>query len=435
MEFSREKNLIWRTPVRAGKSSPVLTRRHIFLTAFENRKLITQCFDRKTGKLLWERDVERSRAEDVNPLNHPAAITPVTDGENVYVLFKDFGLISYDAEGAVRWKTPLGPFSNVMGLGASPILAGDSIVLLADQFQNSYIAAFDRRNGEVRWKIARDETESWGTPLLFASPGAPPLILTASRGQFGAHLLATGKRVSSRQGLSPTIVASPVLAKDKQGRDTMFVFGYGSDAATPFSTLLDRYDKNHDGKLSPDEYKGSAFILGIATYGGAGDLIVTKEMWDAKQREVIGPSRLTAIRLEPDSGGADGRAVHPRELWRYDKSFTGVIPCPILYEGILYVVKNGGILTSFDPETGEVTKMARVPGALGGYSASPVAADGKLFLVNEDGKAAVVRAGRDWELITINDLGESCHATPALSEGRIYLRTGEALYCFGAHQR
>ncbi len=434
-EFGRDKNVHWRTPVRPGKSSPVLTHNHIFLTAFENRRLITQCFDRKTGKMLWERGLDRPRAEDVNPLNNPAAITPVTDGENVYVLFKDFGLISYDADGNVRWKVPLGPFSNVMGLGASPILAEDSIVLLADQYENSYIAAFDRRNGEIRWKIARDESESWGTPLFYGLPGAAPLILTASRGQFGAHQLANGNRAFSQQGLSPTIVASPILGKDKLGQHTVFVFGYGADSATPFSNLLEKYDKNHDGKLSPDEYEGSAFILGIGTYGGNRDLIVTKEMWDAKQREVIGPSRLVAIRIERDPGGKESHTIRTRELWRYDKSFTGVIPSPILYEGVLYVVKNGGILTSFDAETGEVTKMGRIPGVLGGYSASPVAADGKLFLLNEDGKAAVLRAGRDWEVITVNDLGESCYGTPALSDGRIYLRTGEALYCFGTHQR
>src|SRR5437660_1273448 len=125
IEFGKDKNAIWRTPVRPGKSSPVLTDRRIFLTGFENGKLYTQCFDRKTGKLLWERAEVRAREEDVNPLNHPAAITPVTDGENVYVFFKDFGMISYDPTGAVRWKVPLGPFSNSMGLGASPIIAGD----------------------------------------------------------------------------------------------------------------------------------------------------------------------------------------------------------------------------------------------------------------------------------------------------------------------
>jgi outer membrane protein assembly factor BamB len=144
---------------------------------------------------------------------------------------------------------------------------------------------------------------------------------------------------------------------------------------------------------------------------------------------VIGPNRLMAIRLERDPAAPNSIRTH--ELWRYDKSFVGVVPSPLLYGGVLYIVRNGGILTSFDPETGAVLKAGRVQGALGGYSASPVAAEGKLFLASEDGKVSVVRAGKEWELLTLNDLGENCYGTPALSEGRIYVRTAEALYCFG----
>jgi outer membrane protein assembly factor BamB len=420
----KDENTVWRTPVRSGKSSPVLTRRHIFLTAFENGKLFTQCFDRETGKLLWERSEERVRDEVANALNHPAAITPVTDGENVYAFFKDWGLISYDARGNARWKVPLGPFTTSMGLGSSPILAGESVVLVADQLEGkSFVAAFDCRNGEIRWKTARDESEGWGTPVLY---NQAPLILTASRGQLGAHLITDGTRAWSQDGLGTAIVASPALEGD-----TIFAFGYGSDTPAPFDARLSKYDKNQDGQLSPDEYGSDPFIHGIGKYVGDRDLIVTRDEWAEKQREVMGPNRLTAIRLERDRNGVIG----PRELWRYDKNFTGVIPSPLLYDGVLYVVRNGGILTAFDPQTGNVLKAARVDGAIGGYSASPVAADGKLFLANEDGKLAVLRAGTDWEVLAVEDLGESCYATPALSKGHIYLRTNDALYCFANRKR
>ena len=429
IEVGKSRNLIWRTPVRPGKSSPVLTARSLFLTGYDKGKLITQCFDRATGQLLWERAESRAHRQDVNLLNNPAAITPVTDGENVYVFFKDFGLISYDAAGRLRWKVPLGPFTNSMGLGASPIVAGDSIILVADQISGSYIAAFDRRNGEIRWKTARQESEGWGTPLLYTPPGSAPLILTAGQGQYGAHRVADGKRVFSHPGLSPGMVASPVL-----DHDTIFAFGYGADhGPSLFGGMLARLDKNHDGQLTPDEYQDipgdtsdhqlTATLTGMGKYMGNRDGIVTQDKWDAWGRHTGGPTGLVAVHLEGDA---------PRDLWRYDKGFAGVIPSPLLYDGVLYVIKNGGILTAFNPATGEVFKTGRIAGALGGYSASPVAAQGRIFIVSEEGKLAVLRAGRDWAVLAVSDLGEGMFATPALSAGRIYVRTDEALYCFGA---
>ena len=434
VEFDKTRNLIWRTPVRAGKSSPVLSEHHVFITGFEKEKLFTECFDRLTGKLLWERSEIRTVKPEGNLLNNAAAITPVTDGENVYVFFKDAGLISYDAAGKLRWKVPLGPFVNSMGLGASPILAGDSIVLQVDQVTNSYIAAFNRRNGEIQWKTPREESESWTTPLLYQPAGSAPMIVTAGPGQYGAHRLEDGKRMFSQPGLSPAMIASPVM-----DRDTIFAFGYGADSPSPFSKALARLDKNHDGQLTPDEYQDipgdtpdhqiAAVYIAMANYMGNRDGIVTQDKWDAWGRHVGGPTGLLAVRLESAANGDN--AIHPRELWRFDKGFAGVIPSPLIYDGVLYVVKNGGILTAFNPATGEIWKAGRVKGALGGYSASPVAADGKVFIVSEEGKIAVLRAGRDWEVLAVNDLGEGAFATPALSAARIYVRTDEALYCFG----
>jgi outer membrane protein assembly factor BamB len=220
-------------------------------------------------------------------------------------------------------------------------------------------------------------------------------------------------------------VASPIL-----NDNSLFVLGYGSESGAPFDSRLERLDKNRDGQLSPDEYSTDAFLHGIGKYVGNRDLIVTREEWDEKQREVIGPNRLLAVRLEPQHS-----AINLRELWRYDRNFTGVIPSPLLYEGILYFVKNGGILTALDATTGTELKTGRLEGAIGGYSSSPVAAGGKLILANEDGKVVVVRAGANWRVEAVNDIGESCYATPALSAGHVYLRTTEALYRFGVERR
>src|SRR5262245_44521030 len=185
IQFGRDSNTVWRRPARRGKSSPVLTSRHVFLTAFEKEKLFTLCFDRRNGKLVWEQGLDRPRQQDrySDTLNEPASITPVTDGENVYVFFQDYGLISYDAAGNLRWKVPLGPFTNSMGLAASPIIGADLIVLQIDQLQNSYVIAFDRRNGEIRWKTPRAEQEGWATPILYRMGDGKPFVLTAGWGQ------------------------------------------------------------------------------------------------------------------------------------------------------------------------------------------------------------------------------------------------------------
>ena len=419
--FGKNKNVLWRTPVRLGKSSPVLTRRHIFLTASDKGKLYTQCFDRKSGKLRWERSVDRPHTEIANRLNHEAAITPVTDGENVYAFFKDFGFVSYDAEGKLRWKTSLGPFINTQGLGASPILAGDSVILVADQWENSYIAAFDRNSGEMRWKVARDETEGWGTPLVYASKSAGPQIVTTSRGQFGMHRADDGRRAVTVKGLATAIVASPVL-----DGDTVYAFGYGVETPAPFLPRLEKLDKNRDGKLSSDEYGDDPILNNVATNAGNQDGIVSEDEWDVFAKRVLGPNALIAIRIEKDGA---------RELWRYDKNFTSVIPSTLAYKNVLYIVRNGGILTTHSAATGEVIKTGRIAGALGGYSSSPVAAEGKVWIASEEGKVSVFRAGGDWEVLAVNDVGEGCYATPALAGGVIYLRTDEALYAFGSGDR
>jgi hypothetical protein len=179
----------------------------------------------------------------------------------------------------------------------------------------------------------------------------------------------------------------------------------------------------------------SPYLIGIGQFVGNRDGIVTQEKWEERQRLSIAPSSLLAIHLEPDPDHLADPPMRTRELWGYEKSYIGVVPSPLFYEGCLYLVKSGGLLTSFDAGTGQVAKAGPVAGALGAYSASPVAAEGKVYLASEDGKVTVLKASHDWEVITINYLGEGCYATPALSGGHIYVRTSEALYRFGTVRR
>lgn len=422
-EFGPDKNLLWKSAVAPGKSSPILTARHVFLTAFAGEKLLTQCFDRGTGKLLWERSVGRERKANTHRLNEPAAITPVTDGSNVYVFFEDWGLLSYDDAGELRWKTPLGPFTNAQGLGISPILADGLLVLQVDQLAGSYIAAFDPSNGETVWKTEREERDAWSTPVVYRSDGGSAQILTVGDRRMGAHDLKSGKRTFTLPALAGAIVASPVLAGN-----TLYAFGYSFGRPLPFDARLAKLDKNGDGVLGIGEYEDNAWLTGMARFSGNQDGVLNRAEWDDVVRRLDGPSRLVAMRLEP---GAEGGVLRASEIWKYEKSFVGVIPSPLLYDGVLYFVKNGGILTAMDAATGKMLKQGRLKDAIDPYSASPVAADGKIYFASETGKLSVVAPGAAWEVIAVNDLNEEIYATPALSDGKIFVRTMGGLYCFG----
>jgi outer membrane protein assembly factor BamB len=216
------------------------------------------------------------------------------------------------------------------------------------------------------------------------------------------------------------MVAAPIL-----DGDTLYAFGYGARNRTPFSRMLDSNDKNKDGRITPDEYNGVNVLNAVGRYLGNKDGVITEEKWNIwlDHMGTNEPTGLFSFNLAGEK---------PTVGWRFEKGFESVVPTPLIHDGILYSVKNGGILTAFDAKTGEVTKTARIPGALGGYSSSPVLAAGNLYLANEEGKVSVIRPGREWELLQLNDLKEEIFATPALSAGRIYLRTGEALYCFAS---
>ena len=428
-EFGPGKNMVWKSSVRRGKSSPVLTEKHLFVTAHADDKLYTQCFDRHTGKLLWEQSVDRKQNPLIHQLNEPAAITPVTDGTNVYVFFRDFGLLSYDAAGKLRWQRPLGPFTNAIGLSSSPILVDGWLILQVDQYIDSYIATFNLDTGETLWKTSRAETKGWSTPIVYRPrEKGRAQILTVGDRLFGAYQLNTGKRTFTADTLASAIVASPVIADDM-----FYAFGYNNEGRPrPFDEQLSKFDKDGDGKVSAQETKDDAWMNGLAKFAGDRDGLLTRVEWDEAMKERDGPSSLVAFRLKLD---ADGEAVRASEIWRDEKSFTGVVPSPLVYQNVLYYVKNGGILAALDANVGKTLKQSRVQGALDPFSASPVAAESKIYIASESGKIVVIKPGADWEVIAVNDLKQDTFATPALSKGKIFVRTSESLYCFGGEEK
>ena len=431
VEFGPHRNVIWKTPLPPGHSSPVLARTRIFVTAFEGNKLFTICLDRKTGRLLWQREVPRNRKDRLQTPNNPASPSPVTDGENVYAFFQDFGLISYSGDGKERWKIPLGPFNSFFGMGASPILSNDILLLACDQNTNSYMLAVNKNTGRQRWRIERPGVISgYSTPILFKPPTGPMQVIVPESFQLSAYSVETGQRVWWVRGLACEMKSIPAVEAG-----TLYINGWGMPenqpgkqvAIPPFEEILPKFDKDNDRRISKaeptDERLKRELYFDIFDLNGDG-YIDAKE-WDMYRAMMAAENGLLAIKL---GGSGDMTATSIR--WRYQKPVPQV-PSTLLYKGVLYMVNDGGRLISFDPATGAVIKEGRLEGAIDKYFASPVAADDKVYLVGEAGAVSVLKAGGDWQILAVNAMDDECFATPAIANGRIYIRTRSALYCFG----
>jgi len=432
LEFGPRKNVIWQTPLPKGYSSPVLTADRIFLTAVENDKLWAICVARADGKILWRREVPRPRKQKLHASNHPASPSAVTDGSNAYFFFTDFGLISFTAEGQERWRHPLGPFNNPFGMGASPVLAGRTLIMNCDSETGSFLLAVDRDTGKQKWRVERpDSTRGFSTPLLYQPSDGPMQVLVTGSYRLTAYAVENGETVWWVGGLTWQLKPTPVM-----GRDTIYVLGWAGGAdegqqenVPPFAEVLQSWDKDHDGKLAKAEIPDEKITKNWAETDLDGDGFLDSRDWKFYQSKRSVQNGVNAFRL-----GGHGDMTEKSFLWRYTKSLPNV-PSPLLYKDVLYLVKEGGILTALEPATGKMLKQGRLTGAPGAYFSSPVAADGKLFTISEEGKASVLKPGGDWEILQVNTLEDECNATPAIVDGRIYLRTHTALWCFGLNPR
>lgn len=386
------------------------------MTAFEGESRLTLCFDLQSGKKLWQQALIANRFERKSKPNDAASSTPTTDGTNVYVFFSGFGLIAYSSKGGELWRKPLGPFNPPHGMASSPILAGGNLILVADQVTNSYIAAFDVLSGREKWRTPRGNfVGGYATPVLAGND-----VVVSGPIEMLAYSSVTGERrwTIPRMGVMP--VASPVSEGDR-------VFAY-NDAVPPFESLARELkgDRNGDGKLEPDEFPDPSFkeaVLAIDRNYGNGDGAIDQKEWDNALRLMNTMNAFVGVRV--------GRA-EATELWRGTK-FLADSASPLFYQEILYLVRNGGILSSVDPGTGTILRQERLPDFVGNIFASPVAADGKIYIANEPGKVAVVSAGQAWLTLAVNDLHDHCYATPAIAAGTIIIRTERVLWAFREH--
>lgn len=394
------ENILWRTPIPGlAHSSPIVWGNLIFVTtavssdatasfrpglygdgdASKDRsrhRWILYALDKRTGKIIWERVAHEGEPIEKRHIKSTYAnSTPATDGRIVVAWFGSHGVHAFDVSGRFLWKVDLGRIdlgaydipTFEWGPASSPIIWNNLVILQCDTQTDSFLLALDAITGKTVWKTDRDEIPSWGTPTVVETPSGPELVANASNFIRG-YDPRTGKELW-RLGRSSRITApTPIFSEG------LFVVASGRGPERP---------------------------IFVVKPGSRGDLTLSG---DKTSSEAVVWSRT-------------GRGSY--------------MPTPLIYNGILYVLANNGTFDAYNLKTGAEIYRQRLPLIGSGYSASPVAADGKIYLSNEDGEILIVAAGEKFSHVATNSIGELLMATPAMSEGVMFVRSSASLIAIG----
>jgi outer membrane protein assembly factor BamB len=429
-------HLAWRTPLPPGHSSPVIAAQRIFLTAAEGDDLLTICLELAHGRELWRRVAPRDRHQVIDNRNGPAAPTPVTDGERVIAFFGDFGLIAYDLDGRELWRHPLGPFNNLYGIGASPILAGDLVILPIDQHHGSFLLALDKSTGALRWRTERAEASSGhSTPVLHQPEGGELQIVLPGSFFLTGYTASSGERLWWVSGLSFEMKSTPAVENG-----VLFINGYGSPfnepgqevRLTPFDQVLAERDANRDQRIEAAEAPNDLVREWLDFVDLDRDGSLNRVDWEYFQRALASRNGLLAVRLP----GADERndLTGTHILWTYHEKVPQ-LPSPVAANGVLLMVNDRGIATTLRTSTGEVIAQDRLEGAIDSYYASPIAADGRFYVLSRTGKLVVLASDGRLEPLAVSDLDDLANATPAAVADRLLVRTDSALWAFAGPEQ
>ena len=445
--FGPTSNRLWQAAVPPGHSSPAIWGDHIFITGLENNTLVVIALRRRDGAVLWRHPAPSDQLEKVHPFSNAAASTPATDGQRVYAYFGSYGLLAHDFTGKEVWRKPLPAPPTQYGAATSPIVFDGQVILQLDGNNGrSELLALDSRTGAPVWRSPRPLLrESWSTPIVWTHDGRDEIITVGSN-RLSAHSAGDGTELWWVGGLTSAPITSAVF-----GGGMLFAsaFGGGSPAepigVPRWDTLIERYDANKDAVLTANETLREDDIhlrpdVAKSVPGAtvpwptmmryadrSKDGIVTKGEWDA-MLALLRSNEDNVLAIRP-GGGGDSSDSHV--AWKGSRGVSEM-PSPLFYQGRLYFVRNGGMVTSYIPDSGRLVLDRQRLGTLGMYVASPVAADGRIYAASESGTVVVFRAGDTLEVLARNDLGESITATPAIADHKLYVRTAKHLWAFGS---
>ena len=399
------------------------------------------CIERNSGKILWSQVVPAEQIEKVHSVSSPAAPTAAADGERVYVYFGSYGLLCYDFAGNQQWSAPLQVPQTEDGHSSSPIVLGESVVLSRIVGNDSCVLAVDRKSGKTVWKESQRRTMgSSSTPIVWEKH-----LVIHLNDMIESLDPSDGTRIWSVSAATSG-TSTPVI-----GNNVLFV-GTWSRLGEPdqrgklpdFEALVAQYDKDDNMHISESEFPDDMVlsrrpeienVKGDQTYVKPffkmidfnQDGQIDKAEWTKIVESVGSTIREHGLAAIKPGGKGDVTATHV--LWQ-EKRFIPEVPSPLYYDGRVYMIKNGGLVSCMDVDSGKLLYRERL-GAAGLYCSSPICANGRIYIASTKGVITVFAAGDTLQVLARNNLEEQVFATPAVVENKLYVRTVKHMYAFG----
>lgn len=427
-EFGPEKNLKWKVAVPAGLSCPSVAGDQIYLTTFENGTLAVLALSLADGSEVWRQTIPAKSIEAYHKTEgSPAAASVATDGTHVVAYFGSYGLICFDSEGTLLWKSelPLAETHNGFGSGVSPILVDGRVILVRDLANESTMLSLDVKTGDQQWKITRSSLlTAYGTPIVWDTPLGKELVVPAAL-MLQGYDLATGKEKWVIRNLPAVNCTSPVVAGD------LLVYAGWSPGdeefkMPTFDELLKGSDTNGNEAISAEECKNSFLANFFENNDTDKDGEIERSEWDVQIEFLTkGVNRMVAIKP-----GAMGDATASHVVWEKKRGLP-YVPSVLGYQNRIYVIKDGGILSCVNAQTGKSLFEQKRLEATGGYYASPIAANNHVYLASLDGVITVIAAQDELNVVSQNTLGERIATTPAVVGDLLLVRSANHLWAFG----
>lgn len=445
--FSATENVLWSAEVGDGIGSPVVADGRVFTSGMvDEQTLGLFCYEAASGEELWRRTWPTPDLMEVHATNSHASTTPAADAERVYFYFKTLGMIALDAKtGTTVWQQELPRpfFVFKWGAGMSPVLYRDKVIFCQDDDLAPAIYAFDKKTGAVVWQEKRSEMAvNYSHPVICRTDRGDELVV-AGTGKLIGYDPETGKRLWVAKTLLRNIKTTPVC------RDGIIYISLQSGGiANQWLVSVDQADTgNSDGKVSkqeiqafvgkdkvPEEFYQRTFDRGDDNQDG---LLEGDEL----DKAFLFPDNFAGAKFGDENpadeyilavrGGGRGDVTESHVIWKHNTKHTDHIVSPFILENRMLLVKGGGVTTLFDVSNGEAIRPPkRIPNA-SQYFASPIYGDGKIYIAGENGRVIVLKNDEDYTVLSRNDMEEGIVATPAIADGRLFVRTRTKLFSIG----